>query len=324
MRFWLILVVLASMAGAAVEPENPIEVYFTQKDRVSRHLYSYLEGAKKTIYAAVFQVGDADFADRLIEKKKQGLEIRVVSDADYQNFPQARKLILAGIPVVFDSQKAFMHHKFVVIDGEIVWTGSANMTQGCLYYNRNNSIVFYSKEIARRFTQEFEKLFVQQDFGESWDFSGLNLPYKIGATELRLYFSPQSNLDLILLQSLDQARQSIVIAAYALTHPRLIQKIKERIQAGIEVTIILDARMSRQKSSVKKQIPEKHIRIYHGKGKLHHKFIVVDYHTVITGSFNFSKNAVWKNNENLLIIKSADLAVEYMNEFDRLLEAKQD
>ena len=42
--------------------------------------------------------------------------------------------------------------------------------------------------------------------------------------------------------------------------------------------------------------------------------------TVITGSYNFSKNAEERNSENLLIIKgNPDIAQAYLAEFDRIV-----
>jgi phosphatidylserine/phosphatidylglycerophosphate/cardiolipin synthase-like enzyme len=43
----------------------------------------------------------------------------------------------------------------------------------------------------------------------------------------------------------------------------------------------------------------------------HNKIMIIDKETVITGSFNFTKAAEEKNAENLLIIKSKELAKIY-------------
>jgi phosphatidylserine/phosphatidylglycerophosphate/cardiolipin synthase-like enzyme len=45
----------------------------------------------------------------------------------------------------------------------------------------------------------------------------------------------------------------------------------------------------------------------------HNKIIIIDRETVITGSFNFTKAAEEKNAENLLVIKSKELAKVYMD-----------
>ena len=52
-------------------------------------------------------------------------------------------------------------------------------------------------------------------------------------------------------------------------------------------------------------------------GKMHHKVIIIDDETVITGSYNYSKNAENSNDENILIIKNAKIASRYFKEFKR-------
>jgi phosphatidylserine/phosphatidylglycerophosphate/cardiolipin synthase-like enzyme len=49
----------------------------------------------------------------------------------------------------------------------------------------------------------------------------------------------------------------------------------------------------------------------------HNKLILIDYDTVITGSFNFTKAAEERNAENLLILRGdADLAAKYRANFE--------
>ena len=48
---------------------------------------------------------------------------------------------------------------------------------------------------------------------------------------------------------------------------------------------------------------------------MHDKVIIIDGKTVITGSYNFSKNAELHNSENLLIIRSPELTEKYERHF---------
>ena len=48
---------------------------------------------------------------------------------------------------------------------------------------------------------------------------------------------------------------------------------------------------------------------------MHHKFFIIDNRTVITGSFNPSKNADNRNDENIVIIEDAEIAAEFLDEF---------
>ena len=43
----------------------------------------------------------------------------------------------------------------------------------------------------------------------------------------------------------------------------------------------------------------------------HNKIMIIDGETVITGSFNFTKSAEEHNAENLLVIRSKELAAKY-------------
>ncbi|MER3450752.1 MAG: phospholipase, partial [Thermus sp.] len=54
---------------------------------------------------------------------------------------------------------------------------------------------------------------------------------------------------------------------------------------------------------------------------LHDKVMVIDETWVITGSYNFSNNAWRSNNENLLVLKSPELAQRYKKEVEALWEA---
>ena len=51
---------------------------------------------------------------------------------------------------------------------------------------------------------------------------------------------------------------------------------------------------------------------------LHHKVIIIDEQTVITGSFNFSKSAAQRNDENIVIIRDATIAGLYLDEWKRI------
>ncbi len=51
---------------------------------------------------------------------------------------------------------------------------------------------------------------------------------------------------------------------------------------------------------------------------VHHKVLLVDGETIITGSYNLSAAAEEKNDENVLIIQSRDVAGSYMDEFGKI------
>ena len=57
---------------------------------------------------------------------------------------------------------------------------------------------------------------------------------------------------------------------------------------------------------------------------LHHKVIIIDDDTVITGSFNFSNSAAKDNDENIVIIRDAVIAGLYLEEWRRIWDSAQE
>ena len=56
---------------------------------------------------------------------------------------------------------------------------------------------------------------------------------------------------------------------------------------------------------------------------LHHKVIIIDQRTVITGSYNFTSSAEQSNDENLVIVDDSALARAYLDEFERVYAQAQ-
>lgn len=129
---------------------------------------------------------------------------------------------------------------------------------------------------------------------------------------------------------LQQARFSVRLAVAWLNHPGLIYSLCQAAERGVTVEVII----SRDDNNFNK--PRKVRQLYdlldagamvmvsgpeHGlaDGFFHHKFCVIDYDTVITGSFNWTKNAT-TNEENILITRGEQrLGRQYQDTFEALL-----
>lgn len=96
--------------------------------------------------------------------------------------------------------------------------------------------------------------------------------------------------------------------------------MRNRFKSGVDVRGVFEARQVDQHSEYEK-LAEAGLPVVKdgNSGAMHHKVIVVDEETVITGSYNFSKNAEKRNNENLLIIKgNREIAAAYLAEFEKI------
>ncbi len=87
---------------------------------------------------------------------------------------------------------------------------------------------------------------------------------------------------------------------------------------GVKVEAIIDRGKSKGQYTSATFLANEKIPTYidGAHGIAHSKIMIIDGTTVITGSFNFTKAAEKSNAENLLIIKSSDLAKLYIDNWN--------
>ncbi len=130
---------------------------------------------------------------------------------------------------------------------------------------------------------------------------------------IQVYFSPNGGCTEAVVKELDAAKQSVLVQAYSFTSSPIAKALVEAHKRGVKVEVILDKSQRTEKYSeadflVNMGIPT---RIDDKHAIAHNKVMVIDNSKVITGSFNFTKSAEEKNAENLLVIRSPDLAAKY-------------
>lgn len=124
-----------------------------------------------------------------------------------------------------------------------------------------------------------------------------------------------------ILRALDSAEVSITLMMAWFTNDVLFRKIVEKYKAGLDIKFaIYDDGINRKHGVDVSQIP--HVKMKKGLrgGIMHNKFCVIDNQIVITGSYNWSDNAEFKNDENVTIEYDPKQATKYSVEFRRLTQ----
>lgn len=289
--------------------------------RIGEKLVAHLNAAASSIYCACYELDYMPVAHALITQHRAGLAVGFVSDSDYASRPATQALIDAGIQVVFDERSAFMHNKFCVIDGERVWTGSANFTVNGFHRNNNNAVLIHSTHIAENYLAEFDEMWRRRQFGPG---SPANTPYPViemNGVRIRTLFAPEDNVEPALAAKVDGARESIDFMLFAFTSLPLAEAMAARIAEGVRVRGLLDRRNAGSRHSRGDFLAERgaDIHLDANPGAMHHKTMVIDTAIVVTGSYNFSRNAHTRNDENVIIIHDAALAERFIAELERLL-----
>ncbi len=132
---------------------------------------------------------------------------------------------------------------------------------------------------------------------------------------LEVYFSPRDGATAAIVREIGQARSEIRVQAYSFTSAPIAEALLKAHRRGINVAVILDKSQRTQKYSSSTFLANARIPTYIDAEHAiaHNKIIIVDRSVVITGSFNFTKAAEERNAENLLVIRSKELAKLYLD-----------
>jgi phosphatidylserine/phosphatidylglycerophosphate/cardiolipin synthase-like enzyme len=281
-----------------------------------------IDSARYSVDMAIYRLDLWSIRDALIRAHKRGVVVRVITDSDHHDEAEILDLRAAGIHVMDDQREPLMHHKFTVIDGINVWTGSMNFTVSGAYRNNNNLIRIRSSRVGLDYTHEFEEMFLEKRFGA---LSEADTPYpfmNIDGIQVEVYFSPDDGVEDRIDEVLRRAAKSIDFMVYSFTSDVLSETLLARAKAGVEVRGVVERDQASNPGSDYERLRQAglDVRLDSNPRNMHHKVIIIDGTIVITGSYNFSRNAEEYNDENVLILYDVRVSEEYLLEFKRIFE----
>jgi phosphatidylserine/phosphatidylglycerophosphate/cardiolipin synthase-like enzyme len=122
------------------------------------------------------------------------------------------------------------------------------------------------------------------------------------------------------ISALDNAKVSIWLAMAWFTNQRLQKKLLQKLEEGLGIWIVIYKDDINSKYGVDLS-PFRHIEMNGTRGgTMHNKFCVIDNQVVITGSYNWSNNAEFRNDENVNVHENNSMATQYSLEFKRLIK----
>lgn len=132
-------------------------------------------------------------------------------------------------------------------------------------------------------------------------------------------FTPGGACTDLIVRTLDSAQRSVLVQAYSFTSPPIAAALAAAQRRGVRVRLLLDSSQLGERSSVAETLERAgvEVRIDDPSGIAHNKVMVLDEAVVITGSFNFTRNAQERNAENLMVLRDPALARLYAANWER-------
>lgn len=133
-------------------------VYFSPGDPCEQKIIEKIRNAKKEILVQSYSFTSIEIANALIQAHQKGVRVVCIIDHSQENKMLVLKLAQA-LPVYIDKPIGIAHNKVMIIDDEVVLTGSYNFTNAAKSRNVENSVHITSAEIAKEFKTQWYKRF---------------------------------------------------------------------------------------------------------------------------------------------------------------------
>jgi len=312
-----------------------IDIYFTDPESplasqetggLDSPLAASIDSARLTVDVAIYSMSLRSIRDALIRAHERGVQVRVVMESDNMDRSAPQALIDVGIPVIGDRRESLMHDKFVVIDRSEVWLGSMNFTYSGTYEDNNQLIHIRSTKMAENYTTEFEEMFVDDMFGDRVVPETPNPEVSIDGTDMEVYFSPDDGVANRIYEILNEAEESIYFMAFSFTTDEFGEIIREQAENGLTIAGVMEEQQVNSNIGTEYDLFKQaglDVFLDGNEGQMHHKTMIVDGQIVITGSYNFSRSAEIRNDENVIIIYNEKIADFFLEEFQRVYQQAQ-
>lgn len=141
---------------------------------------------------------------------------------------------------------------------------------------------------------------------------------------LQYAFTAADHADEMIITAIDAARRQVLVQAYSFTHRRIAEALVRARGRGVEVAVIVDQEQSRANPTVVYAIAHAGVPVLADAehAAAHNKIIIIDAGyadcAVVTGSFNFTYAAQYRNAENALVLRgNPPLCNAYFNNWRR-------
>ncbi len=271
--------------------QSGIFFYSNENYPLQQVVLRFLQKAKKSIDIECFMVTDPEILS-LLRLKSLKLPVSIYHHRHHPSvfIPQQR------LTVSPSKRSGLMHKKMIMVDDQWILIGSTNLTETSLLMHENVMIGFHSPEMGKAI-REKKPVYSSEKF--------------------TLYQLPQAKKNFLgdLLLLIDNAKSSIYVVMFCLSHEKIIKALEGAQKRGVNVEVIIDGHT--YDAGLGAFFPVHRLREKH---LMHHKFAIIDHTYLVFGSANWTKGGLSKNEEIEILFREApeDLVGNFLSIFKNL------
>ncbi len=288
----LLLIILKNIIYTPLPSKKTPRLIYSNQARydLQKSLKKSLYNAKKDIFISVYSLTDHQIIDLLNQKAETGTKVSL--HIDPKQLKIIKKKLSEKIEIFSRPMSGLMHHKVFLVD-DITYLGSANLTPSSLRMHDNLMVGLLEPELNNHLRQSLPN-------AKNESYSSLNGNFE-------LFFLPNKEALVRIIQLIESATKTIDIAMFTFTHPQIGNALLDAQQRGVQVRVVFDYLSHKGASRyLYKKLKDAHVAVGHHRGMqlMHHKFAIIDQKTLIMGSANWTQSAFSKNQDNVLIFSN--------------------
>lgn len=127
-----------------------------------------------------------------------------------------------------------------------------------------------------------------------------------------VHFSPKGGCAQAVIDVINAAQSQVLLMAYSFTYDPIVKALMDAHARGIDVELVFDRSNELDQRSDMPRCIESGMKVLVDAEHViaHNKLMIVDKKVIVTGSFNFTRQAEDANAENLLVMRHDKALVE--------------
>ncbi|XP_073974410.1 uncharacterized protein isoform X2 [Rhodnius prolixus] len=136
----------------------------------------FINNSKKYLDVCIYIITAEIFGEAIISAYRRGVRVRVIADSDMSFSAQSyvNNFRKEELPTRQKMSPYIMHHKFIIVDNEIIINGSMNFTMTGVFCNWENVMISSQPHIVSQFVDGFQALW--DDFAPDLERSPVDDP----------------------------------------------------------------------------------------------------------------------------------------------------
>lgn len=337
------------VAGNFVSYINTKTKYFSSGTKLFDSILIDLEKAKKFIFIEYFIISDGVLLKRFLsileEKVKQGVDVRIIYDdlGSHGTFKRRTKNKIKKAGIKLNSFNKLLpkfsallnyrdHRKIVVIDGEIAYTGGANLADE--YVNEKRSHGYWKDagiKIKGQAVDAVTLMFLRQ-----WEFISkkdedyskyLNLNTKTDCSDIvvpfadGLEYSENIGKNAYINMIANANKKIYIMSPYFVVDNTIKNLLINKAKAGVDVRLVLpDIADKKIVYIISRNNAEKllscGVKVYTMKNSFVHTKVMLNENSAIVGSINMDLRSFYQQFESAVYVNNEQTLNEIEKDFE--------